>query len=463
MKKLTALLICLLLAVSFAGTAYAEDAMEKPDAQQAADSPALSLEEPSPSITKGLHIISDTLYDGMSKTYADGYIPSVQDGRVRIVLPLSGRTYDGYVHVTADLGTTLNSPFVYGNYSKSIANRGDYLFVFDIPLQQTYYNGIYPIEFTAKYLDENGAQALQTFVVHVWLEDGVEPKDETAPSQETVRKPDLFITSCVIEPLSIGGDEVFNVSATITNIGKRKAQAIKLTYGSEDNTILPLDSTGASHINDLDPGEERTLSLKLKSAPDILAGNHAFFIALAYSDAYGSNYSALRSLSIGVTQPTLMQHDPIVLPKEVKVGEVIDVHASVMNTGNSYLRNVSIALQGDGLAPISSLFLGDIPPKETGSGELQVLITEKSNGDEPHGQTSAEYTIHYEDDARSAFTAQGRSSTKIVAPATEASIAPQEERPAMQWWLSIALGVAILLILLISIVTTRIIRRLVVK
>lgn len=53
-----------------------------------------------------LIIDSWNLYDGMDKTYQQGYVPRIVNGRAYIILPLLGKTYDGKVTVTADLGAT---------------------------------------------------------------------------------------------------------------------------------------------------------------------------------------------------------------------------------------------------------------------------------------------------------------------------------------------------------------------
>ena len=54
------------------------------------------------------------------------------------------------------------------------------------------------------------------------------------------------------------------------------------------------------------------------------------------------------------------------LPKEIAAGETVSLPANVFNLGKSTLRNVTVTLNGAGLFPTSSVFLGDIPPGEAG-------------------------------------------------------------------------------------------------
>ena len=173
-RLFAALLVILLLALPIAAFAEGTDpaASEPPEttpaptqAQPPAFTPAATqpssptanpTAEPTPVVDQ-LIIDSRNLYEGMDRTYAQGYVPRVVSGRAYIILPLLGQTYDGKVTVTADLGTTVGSPFVFGNYSQTVgAGWSSYVFVFEIPLVKGRINGSYPITFRADYLDVLG-------------------------------------------------------------------------------------------------------------------------------------------------------------------------------------------------------------------------------------------------------------------------------------------------------------------
>ena len=68
-------------------------------------------EETVPTVDQ-LRIDGTNLYEGMENTYEKGYIPKVSDGKVSIILPLLGKTYDSKVTVTADLGATNENPCI---------------------------------------------------------------------------------------------------------------------------------------------------------------------------------------------------------------------------------------------------------------------------------------------------------------------------------------------------------------
>ena len=418
--------------------------------------------EPTPVVDQ-LIIDSWRLYDGMDRTYAEGYVPRVVDGIVYIVLPLLGDTYDGKVTVTADLGTTANSPFVFGNYAQTANGWGTNVFVFEIPLIKDRINGSYPVTFKADYLDILGTQAQQTFTVHVTIADGDDPPDPNAPlPKEEVEKPELFISACTVSPDVIGGEEEFAVTVTIDNIGAIRARSVRLSYGSEATGIVPVETNSAMHLPNIASGDSETASFQLKTTKDVLAGEQSFYIMLDYVDLYGGVYTNTRNFLVHVTQPAEMSYDSVSLPREVTAGETISLPANVFNIGKSTLRNVTVNLSGAGLYPTSSVFLGDILPGEAGYGELKVFIGMLSMTEgytENYGKTSAVYTISYIDDTGEAHTVELQLSTEIkqaviAGEKTEAEEkAEQEQKRAMsQWWVSALVAFAIIAIVVALIV-----------
>ena len=110
-RLFAALMAILLLALPIA--AFAEGETPPAETQTPVTTPEPT-PEPTPVADK-LIIDSWSLYDGMDRTYGAGYVPRIVNGRAYIILPLLGETYDGKVTVTADLGATADSPFIFGN------------------------------------------------------------------------------------------------------------------------------------------------------------------------------------------------------------------------------------------------------------------------------------------------------------------------------------------------------------
>ena len=478
-RLFAALLVILLLALPIAAFAEGTDpaASEPPETTPAptqAQPPALTpaatqpssptanpTAEPTPVVDQ-LIIDSRNLYEGMDRTYAQGYVPRIVNGRAYIILPLLGETYDGKVTVTADLGATADSPFIFGNYSQTAGGWGRYVFALEIPLVSERINGSYPVTLKADYLDVLGQQKQQSFTVYVTVTDGKNPPDPNDVPKQTVEKPELFISECTVAPDAVGGEEEFSVDVTIDNIGAIRARSVRLSYGSEAAGIVPVETNSAMHLPNIASGKSEAVSFKLRTTKDVLAGEQPFYITLDYVDLYGGVYTNTRTFLVHVTQPAEMSYDSVSLPREVTAGETISLPANVFNIGKSTLRNVSVNLSGAGLFPTSSVFLGDIQPGQAGYGELKVFVGMLSMTEgytESYGRTSAVYTISYTDDAGEAHTVEQQLSTEIKQPViagekTEAERKAEEEqkRAMSQWWVSALVAFAIISIVVALIV-----------
>lgn len=448
-----------------AGTAYTQSFTVQVTISDGRD-PNWAEPTPTPPPVAGqLTIDSHTLYPGMALTYAEGYVPTILNGRVYIVLPLLGQTYDGRVTVTANLGETQDSPFIYGNYSQTAAGYGKYVFGLEIPLLAERYNGTYPVELRADYLDVTGKQASQTFPVYVTITDGKTPPDPNEAPRQEVEKPELFISACKVEPETVGGEEEFSVAVTIDNIGAIRARSVRLTYGSEAAGIVPAETNNALHLENIASEDSAEVTFRMKTTKDVLAGQQPFYITLDYADLYGGVYTNTRTFLIQVTQPAVMGYDPVTLPKEIAAGETVSLPANVFNLGKSTLRNVTVTLTGAGLFPTSSVFLGDIPPGEAGYGEMKVFIGMLSMTEgytESYGPTTGVYTVSYRDDQGVNHAEETQVSTEIKQPViegekTEAQKQAEAEakRAASQWWISVLVAFAAIAIIVAVIVVNK--------
>ena len=411
-------------------------------------------------------------------------MPRIVNGCCYIIFPLIGETYDGKVTVTADLGATADSPFVFGNYSQTAAGWGRYVFMLEIPLVKGRINGSYPVTLKADYLDVLGQQKQQSFTVFVTVSDGKKPRDPDA--KEAAEKPELFISACEITPDTVTGGDEFTATVTIDNIGAIRARSVRLSYGSEAAGIIPADTNSAMHLENIASGESATVSFALRTTGDVLAGEQPFYVTLDYVDLYGGVYTNTRTFLVHVIQPAKMSCDPVSLPKEVTAGETISLPANVFNIGKSPLRNVTVNLTGAGLFPTSSVFLGDIQPGQAGYGEMKVFVGMLSMTEgytESYGKTTGVYTISYKDDAGEEYavsvdfateiqkpviegekthTAEQQLSTEIKQPViagekTDAEKQAEEEqkRAMSQWWISALAAFAAIAIIVAVIVVSR--------
>ena len=245
------------------------------------------------------------------------------------------------------------------------------------------------------------------------------------------------------------------------NIGNIRARSVKLSFGSTAEGILPAGTDNAILLDNIASEGSATASFRLKTTKDVLAGNQSFFVNLDYVDLYGGTYSSQRQFLISVTQPVEMSWDAISVPKEITAGETIALPANVFNVGKATLRNVSGTIEGAGLFPVSTVFLGDIAPSQAGYGEMKVFIGMLSMSEgysESYGKTSGRYTVTYYDDAGRAYTAEQTFSTEIKQPVIEADKSQVEKeaaKPVIQWWVAAMVGLAAIAIIVAVIIISK--------
>ncbi len=462
-KTIKTILLFIIIAIFINTTAFAEEISdENTNTEQTQEST-----EDTPADI-GLQIDNLNIYENMEKSYHEGYVPTVRDSNVYLVLPLVGKTSNNTVSISLDLGEVENSPFVFGNYNQTIVNENLYLFQVVIPLNKNAINGTYPIEIFAEYLSINGEKAVQNYTVHVSITSGIskvnpdEIPESTTPEKVAAENPDLYISKCNINPASIGGNEEFDVEVTINNIGNLKARNIKVTYGDTENLdISPVSAVNVLNTENIALGEASTLSFKLKTSENITDGMHSFPIKVDYVDFYGGIYSFSQEFMINVTRTAQIDYDALAIPKKIESGATIEIPVNVFNVGKASLKNVKLSLSAEGLTPVSSVFLGDIDVSMTGSGTLSVFAGTLSNGN--YGSTQGTYTINYDDENGQAQTITNNFETEITAPTQEDSATTDEEaipikQPDMQWWVSLLIGLSIIAIIVSIIVTGRILR-----
>jgi hypothetical protein len=413
-----------------------------------------------------LSIDTTAKYDGMGKSYEQGYIPSITGGTANFVLPLNCAD-DTIMRITVTplMGTENTAPFPYVNYRFDVdRHTAEEAFVIrlSLPLKENRVNGTYAVTFHIEY-NYRREIISQEIPVYLTITDGIEAISAFARDTIPVaQKPDLFISRCEVAPGIVAGGSDFTVELAVDNIGTIQALGARLSYGSDQSGILPAQTDNTLLLNAVAPGDSIPLSLKLKTTADVLAGVQSFFIRLDYTDAYGNQFDAEKTYQFEVTQPTEIAYDPVRVPETVVSGEKIDVPVSVFNTGKSPLRDVTVSISAPGLYPYSSAFLGDIDPGKPGIGTISLYIGTLPYLDESssaYGAASGTYTITYHDDAGVTHAQTLGFSTEINQPADEdTDILPPNEQAALQWWIAALVAFGVIALLTASMIVTKTLR-----
>lgn len=409
-----------------------------------------------------LIIDNQNKYEGMSKTYSEGYVPKVENGSVVIVIPLTsaGDIKDNVLRASLNLGDTQSIPFVYKNYEKNIplqnsaVNDGTstvdcYLVSFTLELTKDRINGSYPVILTVKGTDASGNDIEQQFTTYVTITDGKnleeEPVTEEVPEELPTFAPKVMVQSYKYSKESIqAGDEV---TAEITLINTSKTNSVKnmtVTVNAPPENITLLSSSDSIYVESIGSGEIHIVTFKYKINTATAQGQYTLDVTMDYADEDGNAYSTTGKAKLTVEQPLEIQFDPLVIPQEVEVGDTVEASIQAMNLGRSKAYNVRAVIECDGIKPQGTIFIGDIEPGSVATGSIQVSVGSLTEGNSMYGQTKGVVTFYYEDEAGLEQTESMEFNINISSPFSDSYSQPAPDK-TIQWWVIMAvIGIALL-------------------
>ena len=436
----------------------------------------LSILLPSAALAEGndpLVIDAKHKYAGMDSTYGNGYIPTVKDGSVTVVLPLVLNTRSGVrsirnnvVTVKPDFVNTAQSPFVISNLEKTVVQANNpvagggvvkgWLVSLKIPLSPGRTNGVYPLALKVSYESGMGPST-QTITVFVTVSDSPGP----AP------KPRVIVSGCRIEPNPVMAGQEFDLIFSLMNTSRESAvRNVKVVVAGESTDLMPVAQGGAVVFDGLGKGESKELTVRMKARSDAQAKAQKVTASIDYEDAAGAVYTAAGDMIVEVSQPMRVEFDKPAISANVTAGETVPVSLNVFNMGRNKVQNVLCKVSAPGLLPEGSAFLGNMDPGASKTAEFFVYVGTRdmsfsNTGDltydnsvtELYGATSGFINVTWEDEFGKQCTGQVKLDTKIgQPPAPPPAAQPEQQSPEVgQWWISVA--VAGVLIMAISVVT----------
>lgn len=437
--------------------------------------PAIALADTSTVI---LGIDDANLYDGMERTYSQGYSPTVSNGVATIVLPLvtSGSISGSAVTATPNLGSVESSPFVFGNYQKTVAlgtqsvNNGTgtaecYYIRFDLALTSTRKNGSYPVVITVEGLDLSGNTISQNFSMYVTITDGstatAEPSNDGSSSGgATASKPVLIVAACSASPDALESGDTMHVDLTIKNVGRRTAQNIRVNVTSDDANIVPVGEYSAPYLAGLARTKEADFSFDMQVLPMTLGGMHTMTITIAYESSSNVAFAETAAFRVTVNQPILFSHDKVDLPEKVTSGESFSLPVSAYNTGLTVIYNVKCSLEVPGLIAASA-YLGNLEPQQSADKTMSVFATTIDSSTK-YGTTYGACVFTYEDADGEQYQESADVKIEILEPVKQtdeekkkAEEEAQEQKSLSQWWISLLFGLAIIAVLTAIIIVAK--------
>ena len=195
-----------------------------------------------PALPASLSIDNPNIYEGMDRSYSEGYVPRVAGGNAIVVLPLlcDGTLMGDCLRATVNLGDASSMPFVCRNYEKTVSRTDAALYPisFSLQVKQDRTNGKYPVSVTVTATDSAGNGIREVFTVYVVITDGKAP-DADQTQDAPVLTPKVLVQSYTCTALSDAG-ETEKITA-----GERPLMS---RLNTRQTAICPQDSTASAFL-----------------------------------------------------------------------------------------------------------------------------------------------------------------------------------------------------------------------
>ena len=156
-------------------------------------------------------------------------------------------------------------------------------------------------------------------------------------------------------------------------------------------------------------------------------------MTMDYADQKGNPYTMEEMVKISAEQKPQLEIAPVGIPREIEIGETLQLQAQAMNLGKGKLYNVRASLEADGLTSSGLAFIGDMEAGTSMNGSVE-LTAEGLSGDSLYGTTQGKIIFYYEDEQGKQMTQEQDFETSILSPLkSEENNTPTDD--TRQWWI----------------------------
>lgn len=429
---------------------------------------------------KELFIDNHNVYEGMEKSYSKGYVPKIEKDKAIIVLPLliESELKRNQIKTSVNLGTGDTIPFVYKNYEKDVkrqthklSKKGNtakcYLVTYELELKKDRMNGSYPVIINVSATDTQGNNLRQDFTVYVTITDGIaigsttdgeitanSMADNGITTEETPQfAPKVMVNSYKCSKETIFPGEEFTMDIELLNTSKTDTIKNMMVTTAPEEMLELVSSSDSIYLESLGAEKTELVSFAFKINGAAPQGQYNIPITMDYADSRGNTYTAQGMAKVIVEQPVKLEIDPVIFPKEIQIGETVELTVQTMNLGRGKLYNVRAMAQADGLNFTGTAFIGDIEAGTAMSGSTEVVAVGLS-GNSLYGATKGTVTFYYEDETGKEMQEELNFETTILSPLSEEKERDAEDNTS-QWWVIMTVIVGILLVAAVLFVVRR--------
>lgn len=350
--------------------------------------------------------------DGMSRSWYQGYGPTINKHTLTLCLPIRAESCVGDITVSI----ALDDPNVFLLTSEPEAvtvspKDGIYPVKLSLELERYRRNGDFPATITIKGTDGAGKEIVETKPYVIRIRDGY-------GSRETLKP----IISNVVGDLNVGSDG--SLSLTITNP--------TTTLSIMDGEITVTDSTGEIlmsgsnrvEVAEILPGQSETVTIPMTVKGNAAISQHTLEVKFRYQ-VLGKDAEWTESFTVPVTQAIRLEQGGVQLPTAI-AGELSNMTLPLMNMGKGELRNVLVKLEMEGVLDAQSVLVGTMATGETKQAKLTFTPKLDSMGTHP-----GTVTITCEDAYGNAFSQTLDVTLTVDEPIPEVELQQEEEKEKM--------------------------------
>lgn len=472
MKRIAGILLVLLMAGISLPTAAEESAVPSAEGAVAADTVT----------AEALAVDTTHRYEGMEQTYAEGYIPTVTEAGVHLLLPLTAvhPIVDSTITVRADLGNPDKCPFVWKNYDRPFHleictdSEGEaqliFLVAFDLELTEDHEPGRYPVTLTASGTVLEGQRPfMQSFTVFVTLS-APDPEPTTVPEEPEPTAPEipadggggvdtggspsggssgegkppsaprLLLTAYTIMPSPVLEGQNLTFSGTLKNMSRKQTLTnVLVTVQPEGTALVSAGAPLSFWFDKIAPEGAVSFDAQLQALSAGDASPQKIGVRAVYEGKDAKEYESSDTVTIAISQPMRLEWDEPEIPASLHAGDTMAVSIQVMNLGRATIYNLRAQIEAPGLTPQNSLFLGNADSGTAKKGDLYAFVgtleSEEGQVEDRYGRTAGTITLTGENQDGESVMLTEEFETMIEPPVIHADPEPEEpeEDTSFQW------------------------------
>lgn len=398
-------------------------------------------------IENAFTVDQEHVYQGMNRSWRQGYEPSVANNRLTLTLPLLSDQAYGAIETELIVADEALSPFKPQTMKVKTqrSEGGVYLVRLPVELYADRTNGDYRCTIRVTGQTSSGEPLSMEIPYTVRIRDG-------QPSREVTR---MQITD-VRTDLKVG--ESGWVSAVLTNPCQTVAfEQPVLKISDQSGEILP-HHADVLYLDDLGPGESVTVTFPLTVLPKASVSHHILEFSLSWS-SLGQPVSQLEHYTVPVTQEMRLEQGGVKMASSVVAGDSLTITLPLMNMGRSDLMNVLASVSLPGITERQSVLVGTITPGETKNAQIVITPAKDLSGDFS-GTLNVEATDNDGNPTALSLPITLTVEEPVVLPKVDAPAQVEKEQPYLTYGLAGGCALLLMICLIQGAVLRRKIRKL---